>query len=607
MTPDGSRLRRVTLNSPADVMEIEQHEPMSVVEGETLYDVLRLTAERVPDRLAVIQLLASDGAHVTLAYRELVDRARRAANLFFAASEGAPPVVAVVAPYLSEALVAMWGGAIAGRYLPINPYLDRSHVAEIMKAAGATVLVSATPAAGRGVWDELDELRAAVPSLRRTFLIGSGNDDGFIEALSEAPQTLIFEPAHDPDSDCAFLHTGGTTASPKLVRHTHRGQILQGWLCGTAMGADDGAVIGHAMPNFHVGGAVSMMVRAAMFGQTLLTLTADGFRNPGIVPAFWDIAERFDMRYVTVTPTTAAGLLAAAGEHRGGVRRFTTGGAPTPPAIAKEFHRRFGLHLNEVWGGTEFHGILSFHYGDDVPPRLGSCGRTVPFHRVISAVLEGNRFIRVAGAGERGVLIASGPTLTPGFANPADDAKFFIEEGPDGVQWATTGDIGVVDDDEFIWILGREKDVIIRGGHNIDSALIDEALAAHPAVLHAAAVGRPCASKGELPAAYVELRPGLSATADELLDFARERISERAAVPVEIHVIEAMPMTAVGKVSKPALRLDITRRVAAEIAPNADIAVIERGGRIVAEVRSELPVAVRVELDRFPFHTEYSS
>jgi fatty-acyl-CoA synthase len=121
--------------------------------------------------------------------------------------------------------------------------------------------------------------------------------------------------------------------------------------------------------------------------------------------------------------------------------------------------------------------------------------------------------------------------------------------------------MGRIDKDGYLWVTGREKDLIIRGGHNIEPAVIEETLLAHDAVQLAAAVGRPDAYAGELPIAYVQLRPGARATADELREFARSRIPERAAAPVEVIVLDAMPLTDVGKPMKAELRHEAAARV----------------------------------------------
>jgi fatty-acyl-CoA synthase len=134
--------------------------------------------------------------------------------------------------------------------------------------------------------------------------------------------------------------------------------------------------------------------------------------------------------------------------------------------------------------------------------------------------------------------------------------------------WLDSGDLGRLDAEGYIWLTGRSKDLIIRGGHNIDPVIIEEALNRHPAVETAAAVGLPDTYAGELPMVFVQLRPGASVTADELREFCRREIPERAAVPVQVALIAVMPVTGVGKIYKPALRLEAAQRAfAAAIAP----------------------------------------
>ena len=609
----GINVDRRALRSPPDVRAVEAVPPLAHLPGATIYTALRRAAADAPDRPAIRQLASpEDDSPRTITFRDYLEQVERAANLFHVTGAGEKPVVAILAPFVPEAFIAAWAATLEGVYVPINPFLEPAHVAGIMAAAGVNILVAATDAAGPGAWSRLGEIEAALPTLRATFRIDSCDDNDFMVAAAIHPAGApSFEPVRSPDAVCAYLHTGGTTATPKLVRHTQGGQLLQGWLCGTAMGSAADDIVGHAMPNFHVGGAVAVGVRGLVFAQTVVTLTSAGFRNPGVVPAFWDIVERCGITTITVAPTTAAAILDGGGGGPRTLRRITTGGGPLPPSLARALHARWGLHTCEVWGGTEFHGILSFHFAGE-PPRLGSCGRVVPYHQVIPAILDGSRFVREARRDERGILIACGPSVVPGYVDPANDAQFFVEGGPDGHRWASTGDVGTVDEDGFVWIFGREKDVIIRGGHNIDSALIDDAFATHPAVLHAAAVGKPCPVKGELPMAYVALRTGAAATTDELLAHARAHIQERAAVPVEIVLLDALPVTAVGKVSKPPLRLDAIRRVAEETVRDAvgfpmAIAVEERAGQpVVTLAPAEAALAARLEaaFGGFAFRTE---
>jgi fatty-acyl-CoA synthase len=163
------------------------------------------------------------------------------------------------------------------------------------------------------------------------------------------------------------------------------------------------------------------------------------------------------------------------------------------------------------------------------------------------------RYLRDCETDETGLLVISGPNVFAGYAQPEHNEGIWVELG-DGKRWFNTGDLGRCDADGYFWLTGRKKDLIIRGGHNIDPATIEEPLHRHPAVQVAAAIGRPDAHAGELPIAYVQLKPGATATESDLVEFVRSEIGERAALPKRIRIIEAMPLTGVGKIFKPELK-----------------------------------------------------
>jgi fatty-acyl-CoA synthase len=220
-----------------------------------------------------------------------------------------------------------------------------------------------------------------------------------------------------------------------------------------------------------------------------------------------------------------------------------TGGTPLPDDLADNFAHKFGVPVRNIFGMTECAGVISIEpvAGERV---RGSCGLRLPYTQV--------RAVDAADApldtGCTGVLQVSGPNVGPGYTEAPRNAGTF-DEG-----WLTTGDIGHVDASGFVHITGRAKDLIVRSSHNIDPRLIEDALMRHPAVLMAAAVGEPDEYAGELPVAYVVLKPGAMADAKALVDFAAQHIPERPAFPKRVEIVEALPLTAVGKVFKPALR-----------------------------------------------------
>jgi fatty-acyl-CoA synthase len=193
--------------------------------------------------------------------------------------------------------------------------------------------------------------------------------------------------------------------------------------------------------------------------------------------------------------------------------------------------------------------------------RPGSVGQRLPYQRMRAVRVAADDTWEDVPAGDTGVLAISGPTVFPGYVTGRDQSGFLLDglgKLHDG--WLDTGDLARVEADGFVYLAGRAKDLIIRGGHNIDPAIIEDALLAHPQVTAASAVGRPDAHAGEVPVAYVTLAPGATVTEDDLRDWASRRVPDRAAAPKTVTVLDALPLTAVGKPYKLGLRTDATHR-----------------------------------------------
>ncbi len=603
--PGPGKLARAWIRSQKDILEIEKFVPDDLLPGASIYDCITAAASADPSKPALIQLLSADLAVAprVITYAKLVQSIEQAANLFSSISENEPPSVAVILPMVPEALVATWAGATAGISCPINPFLESRIVTSIMNAARATVLVTTTNKYGPGIWNNLDEICRQVPTLRRVLIVDSDDSaNDFLTAIEAYPSgRLIFRPTDNPHAEAIYLPTGGTTAAPKLVRMTHRGKLLNAWITGSMSGSAPDGVVGHAMPNFHIGGLGVLALRTIMFGQTLLTLTKDGFRNQDVVKNFWDIARHYKMTSVLATPATVSAILSLPNTSSEGhcIQTFNCGASTVPVELMRGFHDRFGIWLLEFWGMSELHGIACAQPNNGKQPLVGSVGFHLPFHPVTAIEVDAsNKFVRECAPGERGVLAVTGPGVIGGYVDSRLDTEFFIGGAPDGTKWANTGDLGCVDADGFAWLFGRSKDLIIRGGHNIDPKLIEEVLACHPAVQIAAAIGRPDAHKGEMPIAYVQLTPGSQVNSAELLQFCREHVQERAALPVEIIILPEIPMTAVGKISKPALRIEAMRTLSLNLAAatvgeygSFDITIDESGLRPTVVLRVRVAAA----------------
>jgi fatty-acyl-CoA synthase len=276
------------------------------------------------------------------------------------------------------------------------------------------------------------------------------------------------------------------------------------------------------------------------------------FRNREVVHNYWQLVAHHRCTLMSGVPTVLAALAGVPlqGADISTLRAVRTGAAPLPPELAQRFEQAFGLQINESLGMTETAGLSTV-----APPGLsapaGCVGWPLPHARVRIVALNSDdqATSHTLPAGEKGMVLYQGPNLFSGYLDAAETARSFT---PDG--WLITGDVGFVDAHGRLHLTGRAKDLIIRGGHNIDPKVIEDALGAHPAVALCAAVGAPDAYAGELPVAFATLKPGSLVTEAELLAFTAERVDEGPAKPKSITVLSAMPVTNVGKIYKPELR-----------------------------------------------------
>jgi fatty-acyl-CoA synthase len=223
--------------------------------------------------------------------------------------------------------------------------------------------------------------------------------------------------------------------------------------------------------------------------------------------------------------------------------------------------------------------------------RIGAIGIRMPYQQVKVAMLgPAGRIEREAAPGEVGIVVIRGPNVFPGYLSARDDKGVWAVDAA-GQRWLNTGDLARADAEGYLWLAGRAKDLIIRGGHNIDPQLIEEALCRHPAVAIAAAVGQPDAHAGEVPVCYVVLRDGASASEAELLEFARREVPERGAAPVSIGILPQLPLTAIGKIFKPALRHRAIEKVYGTALAKAGVAA-----KVAAGADSTRGTLVRIEL-----------
>ncbi|WP_298919977.1 acyl-CoA synthetase [uncultured Roseobacter sp.] len=545
----------------------------------TLYGLLSETAGKFPNHNAVSYQIFSgptDKAE-TLTWSALKDQVTQAANLFRSLGIGKDDVVAYILPNANETVLTLLGGAVAGIVNPINPLLDAEQIGSILRETNAKVVVTLRPFPKTDVADKTAEAVALAPNVKTVLEVDLlryltppkswivplirpkrtvHNHATYLNLraeLAKQPTSLAFEDVQEDRVACYF-HTGGTTGMPKVAQHRYSGLIYNGWIGTELLFSEEDNII-CPLPLFHVFACHVILMAAVTSGAHVVFPTPQGYRGEGVMDNFWKLVERWKITFIITVPTAiSAKMQRPIDADVSTVKTAFSGSAPLPLELFRRFEKATGVTLVEGYGLTEATCLVSCNPVDG-EKKVGSIG--VPFPYCTVKIYKGTPDGPIeADVDEIGEICVSNPGVY------VDNTYTEVEKNKDLYfgDYLRTGDLGRVDPDGYLWITGRAKDLIIRGGHNIDPAEIEEALLHHEAVAFAGAIGQPDAHSGEVPCAFVELVDGATVSEEELLAFCKEHVHERAAQPKHMTIMPELPKTAVGKIFKPDLRkMAITR------------------------------------------------
>ena len=595
-----------------DVKAIEAEMPWADRDiGRTMHEFLSRAATSHGPRPAVTFQLtagAKDRAQ-TLTWDGLLDHVTQAANLLRALGVGPQDVVAYVLPNALETVVTLLAGAVAGIVCPINPLLDPVHIAALLRETKAKVVVTLKPFPRTDLAQKVAQAVAEAPGVAtvlevdlapylpfpKSLIAGAMRPKttarhtakvmGFAAAVAQQSKILTFA---DPPADrvAAYFHTGGTTGLPKVTQHRVSGMVYNGWL-GHRLLFRETDVILCPLPLFHVFAAYPVMMSMIASGGHAVFPTPQGYRGEGVFDALWQLVERYKATYLIGVPTALSALMQRPVNAKIDTLRGTfSGSSPLPTDLFNRYERATGVQVIEGYGLTECTCLVSVNPPEGVK-KTGSVGLAFPYTSVRILARDDNG-VRECAVDEVGEICISSPGVLPGgtYVEAARNDDLF-----DDGHYLRTGDLGRMDADGYLFITGRAKDLIIRGGHNLDPAVIEEALMTHPAVAFAGAIGQPDAHSGEVPCAYVELVAGATVTLESLLVHCHQQIPERAAIPKHVEVLPSLPKTAVGKILKPELRKRAIARVLdaalteAGVAARVAAVVEDRTRGLVAQVQ----------------------
>ena len=512
-----------------------------------IWTTLQRAVELYPHKVAVV-----DGQR-RLTYADVGRRAAALARHLARRGVGPGDRLAVLELNSLVMLEATYAAAGLGAILcPLNYRLSPRELAFILDDAGARLLLANTCFSSQVA--ELLELEQPVERL-----LWCGEEpapavplpgEAYEPALTHSPGDLP-APAVEGHEVAHLYYTSGTTGRPKGVMLTHRNVCLHALGAVAELGLRDSDVWGHIAPMFHLADAWATVAITWVGGRHVM------------VPRFGPRAAlaALDRGGVTISnliPTMLNLMIKhprAADHDLSSLRVILSGGAPIAPEVVRQIMETFGCDYVQTYGMTETSPYLTLSLLKDhlraLPPDQqqryrASTGR--PFITVELKVVDDHGAPVRPDGRQVGEIRVRGDTVTPGYWNLPEETAVAFADG-----WLCTGDLAVLDAEGYVNIVDRKKDMIISGGENIYSIEIENVLYEHPAILEAAVYGAPDATWGELVRAAVVLRPGRQATARQIVDFCKERLTAFK-VPRGVDFMQELPRTGSGKISKRQLR-----------------------------------------------------
>ncbi|KRB52673.1 AMP-binding protein [Phenylobacterium sp. Root700] len=515
-----------------------------------LLEMVRGVARTRANHPAVVFLADPDDPDPRVyTYATLQRQAEAVAEGLKSVELGRDQAVAILSPTTPEALAVLIGASSVGVAFPLNPLLSPQAMAAQMRLACTRAVFVAQEHPDLDHHGRLKTALASTPDidlvvrlpLTETQDVGLWGTDRGAWSRWPAPSPR----ADNGKGAAALFHTGGTTGHPKLAELSARGMVAGAIMSAAALSitSDDRLLIG--LPLFHVGGAITSILSTLSAGGTVILCGLLGARSPKLVAGVWRALAQTRATALVLVPTSLGSVVetpinAADLSHLRGV---VTGSSALSPVLAARLEAKIGKPVCQVYGMTELSGICTAQPLDG-QFRTPAVGRPAP-------LLE----LAFDHDGAVGEVLLGGPNRFLGYRTVQG------ETAPPSDDPIRSGDLGRLDADGQLHLLGRRKDVIIRGGHNIDPMMIEDAAYSFGGVAQAAAVAMPDTYAGEVPILYVSVKNPSQFVLEDLEDHLRNQIAEPPARPKRIMVLDTLPLTPVGKVARFALR-----QAAAEIA-----------------------------------------
>lgn len=581
--------------SPDFVKEItkipleEREFPRSVLEG------LERSARLYPNRPALsyqLQAIHNESSK-TYKFSEFIKAVRQTANAFHSLDPTQNNTVAILAPNCPQAVIACCAAQVYGTMIPINPMLDPEQIESILRTSQATILVTLAPFPKSYLHEKVHQavqlsprihsvleidlknflpltLRLLASLIRSRSLSSYSNNIKLFDfakyCRKQNSESLDFTHSDNPERTVAIFHTGGTTGSPKLVQHKNKNVAYMLWVVNYLLINKDDVLL-CALPLFHVFAIYTLILAPLFSGAHTVVCGARGFRDPDIYNDFWRLLECWRITCFCAIPDVFTTLLQKpVNADISSVRIVINGSASLAKESLISFREHTGLTILEGYGQIE--STCAFSCNPPGREKFGSAGIPLPYleARIVNlnspaptdSVSTNSKdcVITDCAPNEVGEILVRGPSIFNGYIDTLKENDFFFD-----LRWFKTGDRGHLDEEGYLWISGRSKDLIIRDGHIIDCRMIEEAFMRHPDVACAVAIAQPDRYAGELPAVYLELVQNSTANKDAILEITLPHIPEKTAYPVYVGILHKIPRTFLEKIYKSTLRKIAAERV----------------------------------------------
>jgi long-chain acyl-CoA synthetase len=499
--------------------------------------ILAETAHRTPERTALIY------AGAEISYGVLWEETLRYAGALREFGVEPGDRVALLIPNVPDFPRTYYAVlALGATVVPVHALLKAEEIDYVLRDSGAKLLICAAPLLAEGV---KGATAAGIPVLS-VLLPDDKVADVPVPRLEDAARTV--EPIdgyvpRDPFDTATILYTSGTTGKPKGAEGCHLSIVEQGntLLAGTIDIAADDRILG-CLPLFHTFGQVCVMNVGFRIGAAVVLVPK--FDGAGAL----ELLNAHACTVMTGVPTMYIALLEAAKSNpeRPPLRFGLSGGSALPVAVIERTKEVYGIDIHEGYGLTETSPVACFNHRGK-PTRPGTVGQPIWGVDVDVADAAVADHIELMPRGELGEIVVRGHNLMKGYLNLPEATKEAVVDG-----WFRTGDLGTKDDDDYITIVDRTKDMIVRNGYNVYPREVEEVLSAHPAVSMVAVFGVSHDTHGQEIMAALTLMPGAEASPDELIAYAQEHVAAYK-FPRRIEIVESLPLGPSGKVLKRAL------------------------------------------------------